>query len=37
MKKALLYLFYFVLVQFFLSWAVYAVWMLASGESLGYV
>ena len=35
MKKALLYLFVFVLVQFFLSWIVYASWMLASGESAG--
>lgn len=33
MKKALLYLFGFVLIQFFVSWAVYAVWMLCSGDS----
>ena len=33
MKRALLYLFYFALMQFFLSWAVYAAWLLASGES----
>lgn len=37
MKRALLYLFYFVLIQFFLSWAVYAAWLLASGESADYV
>ena len=33
MKKALLYFFWFVLVQFFLSWIVYAAWMLATGSS----
>lgn len=33
MKKALLYLLGFVLMQFFVSWAVYAVWMLCSGYS----
>lgn len=33
MKKALLYFFWFVLVQFFLSWIVYAVWMFATGST----
>ena len=37
MKRALLYLFYFALMQFFLLWAVYAAWLLASGESADYV
>ena len=37
MKRALLYLLYFVLVQFFLSWVVYSIWMLASGKSAAYV
>lgn len=34
MKKALLYLFYFILVMFVAQWAVYFVWMLASGSSV---
>ncbi len=34
MKKALLYLFYFILVMFVATWAVYSVWMLATGSSL---
>ncbi len=34
MKKALLYLFVFILIQFVTSWAVYAAWILLSGESL---
>lgn len=33
MKKALLYFFWFVLVQFFLSWVVYAVWLMATGST----
>ena len=37
MKKALLYFFWFVLVQFFLSWIVYAAWMLATGNDMEYV
>lgn len=31
MKKALLYFFVFVAVQFFATWAVYAVWLLVTG------
>lgn len=34
MKKALLYLFYSILVMFVAQWAVYFVWMLASGSSV---
>ena len=30
-------MFYFALIQFFLSWVVYAAWLLASGESADYV
>ena len=33
MKKALLYFFGFVVIQFFLSWIVYAAWLLATGSS----
>lgn len=33
MRKALSYLLVFILVQFFLSWAVYAVWTLSGGGS----
>ncbi len=34
MKKALLYLFAFVFVQFFAAWAVYAVWILVLGGAM---
>lgn len=34
MKKTILYLFVFVLVQYFVSWAVYAVWLLVAGTPL---
>lgn len=34
MKKALLYLFMFVAVQYFVSWAVFSAWLLASGTSV---
>lgn len=33
MKKALLYLFAFICIQYFVSWAVFAVWLLAAGHS----
>lgn len=33
MKKTILYLLSFVLVQFFLSWIVYAAWLMATGSS----
>lgn len=35
MKKALLYLFVFVAVQFFATWLVYAAWLLATGCNAG--
>ena len=34
MKKALLYLFLFIFIQFFVQWAVFAAWMLASGDGV---
>lgn len=33
MKKALLYLFAFICIQYLVSWAVFAVWLLAAGHS----
>ncbi len=33
MKKALLYIFAFLFIQFFAAWAVYAIWIIASGGS----
>ncbi len=35
MKKALLYLFAFLFIQFFAAWAVYAIWIVLSGGSIG--
>ncbi|MCD8290544.1 MAG: CPBP family intramembrane metalloprotease [Prevotella sp.] len=35
MKKALLYLFAFLFIQFFAAWAVYAIWIVSSGGSIG--
>ncbi len=35
MKKALLYLFAFLFIQFFAAWAVFAVWILLAGGSVG--
>ena len=37
MKKTILYLFGFLLIQFALSWIVYAAWLLATGSSQEYV
>lgn len=37
MKKTILYLFGFVLVQFLLSWIVYAAWLFATGSDKEYV
>lgn len=37
MKKTILYLFGFVLIQFVLSWIVYAAWLFATGSSADYV
>lgn len=33
MKKTLLYLFAFICIQYFVSWAVFAVWLLAAGHT----
>lgn len=33
MKRALLYLFAFICIQYFVTWAVFAVWLIASGHS----
>lgn len=37
MKKSLLYLFTFAAVQFFMSWAVYFIWLAANGSAPGEV
>lgn len=34
MKKALLYLFAFICIQYFVSWAVFTVWLLATGHPM---